>query len=78
MLLDSPPSATNCHTFSDSLPLERDVLYGRPLRSSARGLPRLTILEEYRQHTRRIYGCILSMQLFSREAEASSTCRPKA
>src|SRR6218665_1530995 len=22
---------TNCHTFSDPLPLERDVLYGRPL-----------------------------------------------
>src|SRR6218665_584694 len=27
-----PPSVTNCHTFSDPLPLERDVLYGRPLR----------------------------------------------
>jgi len=26
----SPPSVTNCHT-SDPLPLERDVLYGRPL-----------------------------------------------
>jgi len=24
-----PPPVTNCHTFSD--PLERDVLYGRPL-----------------------------------------------
>ena len=24
-------SVTNCHTFSDPLPLERDVLYGRPL-----------------------------------------------
>src|SRR6218665_1730745 len=23
---------TNCYTFSDPLPLERDVLYGRPLR----------------------------------------------
>src|SRR6218665_1442150 len=29
MLLDPPPPVTNCHTFSD--PLERDVLYGRPL-----------------------------------------------
>ena len=27
----SPPSVSNCHTFSDPLPLERDVLYGRPL-----------------------------------------------
>jgi len=27
-----PPPVTNCHTFSDPLPLERDVLYGRPLR----------------------------------------------
>src|SRR6218665_2062222 len=27
----SPP-VTNCHTFSDPLPLERDVLYGRPLK----------------------------------------------
>src|SRR6218665_3310890 len=27
----TPPPVTNCHTFSDtSLPLERDVLYGRP------------------------------------------------
>jgi len=26
-----PLSQTACHTFSDSLPLERDVLYGRPL-----------------------------------------------
>src|SRR6218665_2950028 len=25
-----PPSVTNCHTFSDPIPLERDVLYGRP------------------------------------------------
>ena len=25
-----PPAVTNCHTFSDPLPLERDVLYGRP------------------------------------------------
>src|SRR6218665_1059870 len=29
MLLDPSP-VTNCHTFSDPLPLERDVLYGRP------------------------------------------------
>src|SRR6218665_2927899 len=29
--LDPLPSVTNCHTFSDPLPLERDVLYGRPL-----------------------------------------------
>jgi len=29
--LDPPPSVTNRHTFSDPLPLERDVLYGRPL-----------------------------------------------
>jgi len=25
-----PPPVTNCHTFSDPPPLERDVLYGRP------------------------------------------------
>src|SRR6218665_2146035 len=31
MLLDPPPPVTNCHTFSDPLPLECDVLYGRPL-----------------------------------------------
>ena len=36
MLLTSPPSVTNCHTFSDPLPLERDVLYGRPLMHSSR------------------------------------------
>ena len=29
--LDPPPPVTNCHTYSDPLPLERDVLYGRPL-----------------------------------------------
>src|SRR6218665_1792851 len=29
--LDPLPPVTNCHTFSDPLPLERDVLYGRPL-----------------------------------------------
>ena len=33
MLFTTPPSVTNCHTFSDPLPLERDVLYGRPLRN---------------------------------------------
>ena len=26
-----PPPVTNCHIFSDPSPLERDVLYGRPL-----------------------------------------------
>jgi len=25
-----PPPVTNCHTFLDPLPLERDILYGRP------------------------------------------------
>ena len=30
-MLLTPPSVTTCHTFSDSLPFERDVLYGRPL-----------------------------------------------
>src|SRR6218665_1905432 len=29
--LDPSAPVTNCHTFSDLLPLERDVLYGRPL-----------------------------------------------
>src|SRR6218665_1198082 len=29
--LGSPPPVTNCHTFSDPSPLERDVLYGRLL-----------------------------------------------
>jgi len=28
-MLFTPPPVTNCHTFSDPLPLERDVLYGR-------------------------------------------------
>jgi len=26
-----PLPVTNCHTFSDPFPVERDVLYGRPL-----------------------------------------------
>ena len=30
-MLLTPSPVTNCHTFSDPLPLERDVLYGRPL-----------------------------------------------
>src|SRR6218665_2726750 len=30
-----PPPVTNCHTFSDPLPLERDVLYGRPPNATA-------------------------------------------
>ena len=30
MLFTPPPPVTNCHTFSDPLPLERDVFYGRP------------------------------------------------
>ena len=29
--LDPLPPVTNCHTFSDPVPLKRDVLYGRPL-----------------------------------------------
>ena len=29
-MLLTPPLVTNCHTFSDPLPLERDILYGRP------------------------------------------------
>src|SRR6218665_3071451 len=29
--LDPLPPVTNCHTFSDPLPLERGALYGRPL-----------------------------------------------
>src|SRR6218665_4226135 len=29
--LGPPPPVTNCHTFLDPLPLEHDVLYGRPL-----------------------------------------------
>ena len=28
--LVTPLPVTNCHTFLDPLPLERDVLYGRP------------------------------------------------
>jgi len=31
MLLTPRPSVTNCYTFSDPRPLERDVLYGLPL-----------------------------------------------
>src|SRR6218665_2753651 len=30
--LGPPPPVTNCHIFLDPLPLERDVLYGRPPR----------------------------------------------
>src|SRR6218665_1788061 len=30
-MLLTPPPVTNCPTFSNPLPLERDVLYGRPL-----------------------------------------------
>ena len=30
MFLDTSP-VTNCHTFSNTSSLERDVLYGRPL-----------------------------------------------
>ena len=29
-MLLTPPPVTNCHTLSDPLPLERDVLYGWP------------------------------------------------
>ena len=29
-MLLTPPPVTNCHTFSDPLPLERDVLYCGP------------------------------------------------
>jgi len=29
--LDPPPSVTNCHTISDPLPLEHDILYRQPL-----------------------------------------------
>ena len=32
MLFTPLPPVTNCHTFSDPLPLEHDVLYGQPLR----------------------------------------------
>ena len=28
--LRTPPPVTNCHTFSDPLPLERDILYVWP------------------------------------------------
>src|SRR6218665_1493861 len=39
-LAPPPPPVTNCHTFSNPLPLERDVLYGQPLRvPGARALP---------------------------------------
>ena len=31
----TPSPVTNCHTFSDPRPLERDVLYGRPLTSQS-------------------------------------------
>ena len=31
MLLAPLPSVTNCHTFSNPSPIERDVPYGRPL-----------------------------------------------
>ena len=30
-MIFTPSPVTNCHTFSDPLPLERDILYGRPL-----------------------------------------------
>ena len=34
-MLFTPSPVTNSHTFSDPLPLERDVLYGRPLSSES-------------------------------------------
>src|SRR6218665_346668 len=38
------PPVTNCHTFSDLPPLERDVLYGRPLSISWRfSIPSLSL-----------------------------------
>jgi len=37
------PPVTNCHTFSDPFPLERDVLYGRPLMR----LPRPSLLPAF-------------------------------
>ena len=38
MRLTSP--VTNCHTSSDPLPLERDVLYERPLRKQCMAMMR--------------------------------------
>jgi len=39
-MLFTPSPVTNCHTFSDPLPLERDVLYGRPHRRRLWGAAR--------------------------------------
>src|SRR6218665_2478311 len=38
-----PPPVANCHTFSDPLPLERDVLYGQPPTRSTRSSSCLTL-----------------------------------
>jgi len=45
MLLTPSLAVTNCHTFSDLLPLERDVLYGRPL--TRLGRPMQTIIKVF-------------------------------
>src|SRR6218665_1006964 len=47
--LDPLPPVTNRHTFSDPLPLERDVLYGRPLLFKVQGTLLFTSADSYRR-----------------------------
>ena len=50
------PPVTNCHTFSDPLPLERDVLYGRPLgKHIGRMIQRVNNLFVLLQHVQKVY-----------------------
>jgi len=53
-MLFTPSPVTNCHTFSDPLPLERDVLYGRPLTCTYRK-PTITSSNFTRRQTNLFY-----------------------
>jgi len=44
-MLFTPLPLSNCHTFSDPIPLKRDVLYGRPLILCDREITILHFLE---------------------------------
>src|SRR6218665_3371661 len=69
-MLLTPPSVTNCHTFSDTLPLERDVLYGRLHK-------RLDLIDsmsfQLRLRQREIFT--IKRMLIDRHAMQSHTCK---
>ena len=54
MLLTPLPSVTNCHTSSD--PLERDVLYGRPILETF--IVFYSLIYRFLQATTEDHGCI--------------------